>query len=64
MKATCGNNGGLVSKEGLVLNHVVVENQRVKLGIQGHTWFNHGIMNQFLHNQCLFHIFTSLLQYN
>jgi hypothetical protein len=33
MKATCGNNGGVVSKEGLVLNHVVEENQGVELGM-------------------------------
>jgi len=33
VKATYGNNRGVVSNEGLVLNHVVVENQGVELGM-------------------------------
>jgi hypothetical protein len=44
MKATCGNNGGVVSKEGLVLNHVVEENQGVELGMSRvQSWYNEPI---------------------
>lgn len=47
MKATCRNNGGVVNKEGLVLNHVVVEDQGVELGTSRaymvQSWYNEPI---------------------
>jgi len=47
MNATCRNNGGVVNKEGLVLNHVVVEDQGVELGTSRaymvQSWYNEPI---------------------